>query len=217
MDNLDKLHEEIKKLSNYNAIIAYGTGIYDGENAVYIYWIGDPWMLELDEVKERIPKEIAGYTAVNRHQSIHKIVLPKDGGKYVDERASYWEEDEEETEMPDRFAYPIFIGQEGLEVIKISYDGFGMTWNHPTGKYTNEKGEKYDWIERIEFYKTKISDGVAHDTREGWCFEVEGNEYPVPQTDIAFTMEEAKEEVKRRIHNKMMPLEKSLEYLKYLK
>jgi hypothetical protein len=58
-----------------------------------------------------------------------------------------------------------------------------------------------------------VVDGVAHDERDGWCFQLDSDDYPVPQYDICNNIEEAKIEVLRRIKMKMRPLEKTIEYI----
>lgn len=225
MSKLKKLYKEIEQLSNYKAIVAYGIGYYDGDDAVFIYWDSPANLLKMDIVVEKLPKEIAGYKAINKSQHFHKVVVSEDN-KYIGQRCHYWIGDndfkeffkENELAIPDKYAYPMFKNKKGLEVIYIDYSDFGKKNFNSVGRYEDSEG-RFDWIEDVKFIKTKIKNSTPHSERNGWCYQldIEDEEYPLPQYNIAFSLEEAKEEVMRRIKNKMHPLEKSLEYLKTIK
>lgn len=196
--------QDRKQLEGKYDILAYGTGIDNqGEYAVFVY---------RDKTEQELPKKVGKLNVVEK-----KYTGRVDGlSGFLGEQCSYWGESVDHTE--EKYAYPLF--KKGQKVIKIVFDDHGQAYFNPNGKYIDKSyqgsdtyGKRYDWIVHMELIETTIVDGIAHNEREGWCYQLDCDEYPQPQTHIYSNIENAKNELRRRINEKINPLKKALEYI----
>ena len=201
----DLYKKKLKKLG----VLAFGTGIDDeGEYAIFAY---------RDNTEKELPKKLGKFNIVEK-----KYTGNVDGlNGFLGEQCVYWGEFGDYKE--DKLSYPLY--KKGQKVIMIVHDDMGQAYYNPDGKYTDRKynatsnqvsntyGKKYDWIDYIELKEATIVNG-PYDEREGWCYQLDiEKEYLELQTNLAFTIEEAKEELKRRIEKKINPLQKTLKFI----
>ena len=105
---------------------------------------------------------------------------------------SYWDDLNWDGKAPEKYRFPLY--KKGDKVVVLSYRGSHF-WENPTGEETQSiftsKIQIGNYIERYNLFETVII-SEPMDEREGWCYEVEGTDGYISQSDIFSDKEEAR-------------------------